>query len=64
MTKLICKNNKKNISFDSKIFVIYRALIESVRLMLMNKKNKKIPFKNNRNIGKFSLIISDFILEN
>ena len=54
MTKLICKNNKKNIiSFDSKIFVIASGTIESVRLMLMNKKNKTIPFKNNRNIGKF-----------
>lgn len=54
MTKLICENNKKNIlSFNSKIFIIANGTIESVKLMLMNKKNKKIPFKNNINIGKF-----------
>ena len=56
MTKIICKNiEKKIINFKSKIFIIANGSIESNRLMLMNKKNKKSPFKKNKNIGKYFL---------
>lgn len=53
--KLICVNkNDEKIFINSKVFIICNGAIESNRIMLTNKIiNKKIPFKNNDNIGKY-----------
>ena len=54
ITEVICKNiEKKIINFKSKIFIIANGSNESNRLMLMNKKDKTSPFRNNKNIGKY-----------